>query len=1178
MVAGMLMPLDRLRAIYEIFFRDGVMVAKNDERPQSRHDEVPGVTNLQVTKAMGSLKSRGFVRETFVWRHCYWYLTNEGIVYLRQYLHLPPEIVPASLQRVRRPMPAPGLPRRAPAPGVQSVHGPTSYVPKPEGERQEYRRREEPASQKEQGDMSGLFSARAQEQNKREGGWQRQEGQVSLKGDMGQMSQAHKIVEEKWGSRQDQRGEEAWRTSGRGEERVGFQRIISPATAFSETLVVDKKLGETQQRRGDTKRNSVKENAELQRVPSAITSTHVSLGVEKRKGERPEQWRGEGSEKIVKEDRVELEKTSTSRPQKAEPKLGDRQGQIREEARKLVKDEVADLHTLTSALEPLVTGHKQEVRQDNRKEEEGELEGERSIGGTARARTKQEARQEKGKGPAAGQKEDVKKERQGESPVTLTPETPKGETGPETPRLEKGKGAGKGQKEQSGARKEAQAEVQGAPSPVTPTFQPPTAGTTLEVRQDKRRGEAEGQKEEIKTKTEKGEAAETHKVLKPAVSEPPKAKPKQEGRQETTGKEARKRVEKEAAVVQVTPSPVTSDPEHLKTEAILGTRQEKRKGEAKGQKEEVKKEESVQIQQTPSPAASEPPKPETKQVTRQDKRREGVKNKQEKEEIKEAAKVTSPVTCTPEPAKAESKQEKGKEAKTRVDIEGTQKSVLQVALSSVISALQPPKAETKVERKEEIKGQTEKEKVQNEAGKEKTAEVQVAPGPVTSDPKLPEPETQQEAAQEKGVKSKVDKFNNETVEEKGVELQKSVGPITSDPAHQKTENKQEIRQENRREENKIKGEMEEADRNIEVEEDKRKREKREAVEIQKFLSEVISASEPPKAETKQDIRQKKGSEWAEREVAGLHRVLSPVAYENKHGHVQKMEEVIEIKMATSTVTTSTYKHVLLEIRQEGSREQSKPEDMKLGDIKAVSHTAACTQNPPVSETQDAKQQEDWPMVSDSKGTRQQEPMTEDKGQLFKTQRDLQVVSVTTTITQSPPVSGETHMSSKKLEAEVKQEDPQVVSDADTCIKKLPVSEDTQGTRQQKTMLEVKDREDLPEANKQKDLPAGSAADTCVNTFPVSEDTQGTRQQKPRLEVKDLQEANKQEGLQVALETATFTQNPPVSKETQQEPRPEREDEAEKVASGQDVTTLGVSRPDSDSTPDEGWYHRPLAAH
>ncbi|KAM4568863.1 plectin isoform 2-T2 [Fundulus diaphanus] len=129
MVAGMLMPVHELKAIYEILFRDGVMVAKKDKRPQIKHPEVRDVTNLQVIRAMGSLKSRGYVRETFAWRHFYWYLTNDGIVYLRDYLRLPAEIIPASLQRVRKPTATLAIAHRAER--VQSVQGPTSYVPKP---------------------------------------------------------------------------------------------------------------------------------------------------------------------------------------------------------------------------------------------------------------------------------------------------------------------------------------------------------------------------------------------------------------------------------------------------------------------------------------------------------------------------------------------------------------------------------------------------------------------------------------------------------------------------------------------------------------------------------------------------------------------------------------------------------------------------------------------------------------------------------------------------------------------------------------------------------------------------------------------------------------------------------------------------------------------------------------
>ena len=54
-----------------------------------------------------SLKSRGYVKEQFAWRTYYWYLTNEGIQYLRDYLHLPAEIVPSTLKRQARAEPRP---------------------------------------------------------------------------------------------------------------------------------------------------------------------------------------------------------------------------------------------------------------------------------------------------------------------------------------------------------------------------------------------------------------------------------------------------------------------------------------------------------------------------------------------------------------------------------------------------------------------------------------------------------------------------------------------------------------------------------------------------------------------------------------------------------------------------------------------------------------------------------------------------------------------------------------------------------------------------------------------------------------------------------------------------------------------------------------------------------------
>uniref|UniRef100_A0A452FYM7 Small ribosomal subunit protein eS10 n=1 Tax=Capra hircus TaxID=9925 RepID=A0A452FYM7_CAPHI len=104
-----LMPKKNRIAIYELLFKEGVMVAKKDVH-MPKHPELAdkNVPNLHVMKAMQSLKSRGYVKEQIAWRHFYWYLTNEGIQYLRDYLHLPPEIVPATLRRSR---PETGRPR-----------------------------------------------------------------------------------------------------------------------------------------------------------------------------------------------------------------------------------------------------------------------------------------------------------------------------------------------------------------------------------------------------------------------------------------------------------------------------------------------------------------------------------------------------------------------------------------------------------------------------------------------------------------------------------------------------------------------------------------------------------------------------------------------------------------------------------------------------------------------------------------------------------------------------------------------------------------------------------------------------------------------------------------------------------------------------------------------------------
>ncbi|ESO00007.1 hypothetical protein HELRODRAFT_126488, partial [Helobdella robusta] len=97
----MLMPKKNRVLIYEHLFKEGVLVAKKDFHAP-KHTEID-VPNLHVIKALQTLVSKGFVTEQFCWRHYYWYLKNEGITYLRDFLHLPPEIVPSTLKRQAQP-------------------------------------------------------------------------------------------------------------------------------------------------------------------------------------------------------------------------------------------------------------------------------------------------------------------------------------------------------------------------------------------------------------------------------------------------------------------------------------------------------------------------------------------------------------------------------------------------------------------------------------------------------------------------------------------------------------------------------------------------------------------------------------------------------------------------------------------------------------------------------------------------------------------------------------------------------------------------------------------------------------------------------------------------------------------------------------------------------------------
>ena len=81
-------------AIYSEIFKEGVLVAPKDVTGVDHKDL--GIFNVEVIQMMRSLVSRGYVKESFSWEWYYWQLTDEGVEYLRSYLHLPAEIIPAT--------------------------------------------------------------------------------------------------------------------------------------------------------------------------------------------------------------------------------------------------------------------------------------------------------------------------------------------------------------------------------------------------------------------------------------------------------------------------------------------------------------------------------------------------------------------------------------------------------------------------------------------------------------------------------------------------------------------------------------------------------------------------------------------------------------------------------------------------------------------------------------------------------------------------------------------------------------------------------------------------------------------------------------------------------------------------------------------------------------------------
>jgi len=135
----MLIPKADRKKIHEYLFREGVLVAKKDFN-LPKHHEID-TKNLYVIKACQSLTSRGYVKTQFSWQYYYYTLTEAGLSYLREWLHLPAEIVPAThVKQQRSNVPPRGM-------GGDERRGPRREG----GDREGYRRRFDGAGGKEGG-------------------------------------------------------------------------------------------------------------------------------------------------------------------------------------------------------------------------------------------------------------------------------------------------------------------------------------------------------------------------------------------------------------------------------------------------------------------------------------------------------------------------------------------------------------------------------------------------------------------------------------------------------------------------------------------------------------------------------------------------------------------------------------------------------------------------------------------------------------------------------------------------------------------------------------------------------------------------------------------------------------------------------------------------------------------
>lgn len=88
---------DQIVQIKEYLFENGIILT--NDTPQAIHNEL-NIADKKIMSYLKTLISKGYVQKTFVWQHGYYFLTDEGVEWLRDDLCMEENDMPLTYEMV----------------------------------------------------------------------------------------------------------------------------------------------------------------------------------------------------------------------------------------------------------------------------------------------------------------------------------------------------------------------------------------------------------------------------------------------------------------------------------------------------------------------------------------------------------------------------------------------------------------------------------------------------------------------------------------------------------------------------------------------------------------------------------------------------------------------------------------------------------------------------------------------------------------------------------------------------------------------------------------------------------------------------------------------------------------------------------------------------------------------